>query len=169
MATKTLTILGQAFISGDALVQDQIFLTDTTQSENTVILIPNIWEDLMSVTGKWKSGKHGYFYWEVEMTDTEDTERKVKVKVSCPKPGPELFDYDFNPSEGDSEWAAHWKAKMKAVEDSLYNSTNAIQPKEVTLPGTKYVDQNGNIVEVNDTKVTRDNLGDIQNLLINLY
>lgn len=167
--TKAVTIYGQAFISEDALVQDQILFTDKTQSENTVVLIPNIWEDLKSTTGKWKEGKSGYFYWEVEMTDTEDTERKIKVKVSCPKPDPSFFKYNFNPAPGDSDWTIYWKKKMKSIEDNPYNSVNAIQPKEITLPGTKYINQNGETVEIEETKVTRDGLGDIQNLLLNLY
>lgn len=163
------TIYGQAFISGDSLVQDQILITDKTQSENTVIIIDDIWEDLMSSSGKWKEGKNGYFYWEVEMTDTEDSDKKVKVKISCPKPGPERFNFNFTLSDTDSGWAKYWKAKMKSVEESPYNSINAVQPKEITLPGTKYINQNGETVEIKSTKVIRDNLGDIQNLLLNLY
>ena len=166
---KAITIYGQAFITEDALVQDQILLTDKAQSENTVVVVPNIWEDLMSSTGKWKAGKNGYFYWEVEMTDTEDTDKKTKVKVSCPKPDPSFFDYNFEVTENDSDWAKYWKGKMKTLEESSYNSVNAIQPKEITLPGTKYVNQNGETVEVSEMKITRDNLGDIQNLLLNLY
>lgn len=166
---KAITIYGQAFLSEDALVQDQILITDRTQSENTVVIIPNIWEDLKSTTGNWKVGKSGYFYWEVEMTDTENIEKKVKVKISCPKPDPSLFDYNFESSTGDSDWTKYWKEKMKEVENNPYNSVNGIQPKEITLPGTKYIDQNGKTVEVEETKITRDNLGDIQNLLLNLY
>lgn len=169
MAKKAITVYGQAFISEDALVQDQILLTETSQSENTVVLISNIWDDLKSTTGKWKTGKNGYFYWEVEMTDMEDTEKKVKVKISCPKPDPDLFDYNFEVKDSDSDWVKFWKGKMKSVESSPYNSVNALQPKEITLPGTKYINQNGEVVVTEETKVTRDNLGDIQNLLLNLY
>lgn len=169
MAAKTITIYGQAFIVDNSLVQDQTLITDTTQSENTVILVPDIWEDLKSVSGKWKSGKNGFFYWEVEMTDMEDTERTVKVKIPCPKPEPSFFDFDFEETVSDSDWTKYWKSRMKAVEDSLYNSTNAIQPKEVIFRGSKHIDQNGNTVELKDTKVVRNDLGDIQNLLMNLY
>ena len=166
---NAITIYGQAFISDDSLVQDQILITDKTQSENTIVIIPDIWEDLMNPSGTWKAGKNGYFYWEVEMTDTEDTSKKTKVKVTCPKPEPSLFDYNFEVSDSDSDWTAYWKGKMKDVEDSIYNSKNAIQPTEITLPGTKYVDQNGNTVTLEEKKIIRDNLGDIQNLLLNLY
>ena len=168
MATSK-TIYGQAFILGDSLVQDMILLTETTQSENTVVIIENIWDDLKSTSGTAKTNKKGYWYWEVEMSDTEDTDKKVKVKVSCPKPGPEIFDDDFEDASGDSEWTAYWKAKMRQTRDSLYNSTNGLQQKEVTLPGTKYMNQNGEIVEVEETTYTRNDLGDIQNLLFNLY
>lgn len=166
---NAVTIYGPAFISENSLVQDQILLTDKGQSENTVLIIPDIWKDLMNPSGKWKAGKNGYFYWEVEMTDTEDATKKVKVKVSCPKPEPSLFKFNFEESESDSGWTAYWKGKMKSVENSVYNSKNAIQPTEVTLPGTKYVDQNGNTVTLEEKKIIRDNLGDIQNLLLNLY
>lgn len=168
MAT-TKTIYGQAFISGDSLLQDVVFFVNSTQSENTVEVIKNIWEDLMDPAGKAKTNKKGYWYWEVEMTDTEDTDKTVKVKFECPKPEPSLFDFNFEVSSGDSDWTKYWKTKMKQTQDNLYNSTNGLQQKEVTLPGTKYVNQNGETVEVQELKYTRNDLGDIQNLLFNLY
>ena len=58
---------------------------------------------------------------------------------------------------------------MKEVQDNLYNSTNGLQSKEINLPGTKYIDQNGDTVELKEIKHTRGDLGDIQNLLFNLY
>lgn len=163
------TIYGQAFISGNALVQDIILFVNDKQSESTVEIIKDIWEDLKSTSGTYKTNGKGYWYWEVEMTDTEDSEKKVKVKISCPKPGPEVFDFDFSESSGDSDWAKYWKSKMKETQDNLYNSTNGLQQKEVTLPGTKYIDQNGDTVEVGEIKYTRSDLGDIQNLLFNLF
>lgn len=167
MTTKT--IYGQAFISGNSLLQDVILLTDSTQSENTVEIINNIWDDLKSTSGKVKTNGKGFWYWEVEMTDTEDTDKTVKIKFECPKPEPSIFDYNFEEATGDSDWAKYWKAKMKKTQDNLFNSTNGLQPKEVTLPGTKYVNQNGETVKVDEIKITRDDLGDIQNLLFNLY
>ena len=168
MAT-TKTIYGQAYISGDSLVQDVIFFVNTTQSESTVEVIKDIWEDLKSTSGKALTDGKGYWYWEVEMTDTEDTDWKVKVKVDCPKPDASFFDYDFEISSSDSDWSKFWKTKMKAVQDNLYNSTNGLQSKEINLPGTKYIDQNGDTVELEEIKYTREDLGDIQNLLFNLY
>ena len=168
MAT-TKTIYGQAFISGDSLVQDVVFFVNDTQSESTVEVVKNIWEDLTSLTGKYKTNKKGFFYWEGEMTDIEDTDKKIKVKVECPKPDPKFFDYDFTEKPDDSDWTKYWKNKMKSVQDVIYNSTNGLQQKEVNLPGTKYIDQNGNIVELKEVEYNRTDLGDIQNLLFNLY
>lgn len=163
------TIKGEAFISGKSLVQDIILFTDTTQSESTVIIIEDIWEDLKSTSGKAKTDGKGYWYWEVEMTDMEDMDKLFKIKITCPKPGPGLFEYKFEEESGDSDWTKYWKGKMKETYDTLYHTTNALQPKEVTFPGTKYVDQNGNLINVDKVKHTRTDLGDIQNLLFNLY
>ena len=45
-------IKGQAWISGNSLVQDQILLTDNGKSsENTVTLIDDIWDDLTKASG----------------------------------------------------------------------------------------------------------------------
>ena len=167
--TTTKTIYGQAYIIGNSLVQDVVFFINNTQSESTVEIIKDIWEDLKSTSGTCKTDGKGYWYWEVEMSDTEDTDRKIKVKIDCPKPDPSLFDYDFTEVPEDSDWTKYWKNKMKGVKENLYNSTNGLQQKEVNLPGTKYVDQNGDTVELKKIKYTRDDLGDIQNLLFNLY
>lgn len=167
--TTTKTIYGQAFISGNSLLQDVILLTDSTQSENTIEIIKDIWEDLKSTSGKSKTNKKGYWYWEIDATDMEDTDVTVKVKFECPKPDPSVFDNDLEDKTGDSDWTKFWKEKMRQTRDSLYNSTNGLQQKEVTLPGTKYINQNGDIVEVDKIKITRNDLGDIQNLLFNLF
>lgn len=167
--TTTKTIYGQAYIIGNSLVQDVVFFINDTQSESTVEIIKDIWEDLKSTSGTFKTDGKGYWYWEVEMSDTEDTDRKIKVKIDCPKPDSSLFDYDFTETPEDSDWTKYWKNKMKGVKENLYNSTNGLQQKEVNLPGTKYVDQNGDTVELKEIKYTRDDLGDIQNLLFNLY
>lgn len=167
--TTTKTIYGQAYINGNSLVQDVVFFINDTQSESTVEIIKDIWEDLKSPSGTFKTDGKGYWYWEVEVSDMEDTDRKIKVKIDCPKPDPSLFDYDFTEAIEDSDWTKYWKNKMKGVKENLYNSTNGLQQKEVNLPGTKYIDQNGNTVELKEIKYTRDDLGDIQNLLFNLY
>ena len=166
---ETKTIYGQAFISGNSLVQDVVFFVNDTQSESTVEIINNIWEDLKSASGKYKTNKKGYWYWEVDMTDLEDPDKTVKVKVDCPKPDPSFFDYNFEEDPGDSDWVKFWKGKMKSIQNNIFNSTNGLQQKEVNLPGTKYIDQNGDTVEIKETKIIRSDLGDIQNLLFNLY
>ena len=58
MTTKT--IYGQAFISGNSLLQDVVFFMDSTQSENTVEIIKDIWEDLKDPSRKSKTNKKLY-------------------------------------------------------------------------------------------------------------
>lgn len=173
MAAQTKSIYGQAYIMGESLVQDIIFLvTDgktTSRSENTVIVIENIWEDLLSNSGQAKEGRPGYWYWEVDMTDIEDPDTTVKMRINCPKPGPEVFNNDFEIKSGDSNWAKYWKGKIQEVLDSPFNSTNAITPEEVILPGTKYINQNGDLVTLEDVKVTRYGLSEVQNLMMSLF
>ena len=173
MATNTKTIYGQSYISGESLVQDQILLIDVngrvSKSENTVIIIENIWEDLKDKNGTAKTKRPGTWYWEVDFTDIEDPDSVVKVNINCPKPGPEVFNNDFTIDSSDSDWSKYWKEKMQAVLDSPYNSTNALTPEEVILPGTKYIDQNGNLITLSETKVTRNGLSEVQNLMMSLF
>lgn len=188
MAIQSRTVKGQPWISGDSLVQDQILLVTTDgrevrQAEGLCVLIENIWDDLTSTTGTWKKKKK-QFFWEVEVSDTagdSGSDATVKVLVECPKPGPELFKFDFEPAEGDSEWTIAWKEKFKTTEASIYNSKNAVYRKEIILPGTKYIkfgnvltseqdvaveDENGNFTseEIKITETTID-LDDTMNLL----
>ena len=173
MAAQTKTIYGQAYIINNSLVQDQILLvTDgkvISRSENTVIIIEDIWEDLKDKNGSARKGRPGYWYWEVDMTDIDDPEVTAKVFIGCPKPGPEVFDNDFTISPDDSEWSSYWKGKMQEVLDSPYNSTNAISPEEVVLPGTKYIDQNGDLVTLDRVKISRNGLSDVPNLMMSLF
>lgn len=146
MAIQTRTVKGQPSILGKSLVQDQILLVTTDgktvrEASGQEVLIPDIWEDLQNPSGTWKRKKN-YFYWEVDVSDTGDdgsSDATVKQMVTCPRPEPELFDYDFESSNGDSDWTAYWKLKFKTTEDSKYNSTNAVYRKEIILPGTKYI------------------------------
>jgi hypothetical protein len=173
MAAQTKSIYGQAYIIGNSLVQDIIFLVtdgkNTSRSENTVIVIEDIWEDLLSVSGQAIEGRPGYWYWEVDMTDIEDPDTTVKMRINCPKPGPEVFNNDFEIEPGDSDWAKYWKGKIQEALDSPFNSKNALTPEEVILPGTKYIDQNGDLVTLEDVKVTREGLSDVQNLMMSLF
>ena len=53
--TTTKTIYGQAYIIGNSLVQDVVFFINDTQSESTVEIIKDIWEDLKSTSGTFKT------------------------------------------------------------------------------------------------------------------
>jgi hypothetical protein len=164
MANKI--IKGQAWISGDSLVQDQILLTDTGKSsENTVELIANIWDDLTKASGnEYKTNNKGYFFWEVEMTSMEDDNVTVKVNIECPKPKPGLFQEPYDPDSVDSSYAKYWVAKMKTAQEN-YENEYAIQRKEVVFNGCTYQDQEGHDVELPDYTFNNSDIGDITNLL----
>lgn len=158
-------IKGQAVIQGDSIVQDQImFIPGQEASTNTVVLLENIWDDLCSDSGTFKEGKKpGFFYWEFKETDTsEDVD--IDVKLECPRPKDGLFDYPYKIESSDSKYAKYWKNKFIEGEKN-YEDNISLQKKEVTFPGTKYVDQKGNLIELKETKVQNNDLGDISNLL----
>lgn len=146
MPIQQRTIKGQPYLNGKSLMQDQILLVSTDgkrvqYAEGTTALLPDIWADLKSATGTWKRSKN-YFYWEIDVSDTSDDAPSgaiVKYRYECPKPGPDLFDYDYTAAAGDSDWVKYWKAKFKATESSPYVSTGAMFKTEVILPGTKYI------------------------------
>jgi hypothetical protein len=146
MAVQTRTIKGQPLVMGDSLVQDQILLVTTDgktvrQATGMAVLIENIWEDLQNPAGTWKRRKNE-FYWIVERTDMMDegsSDPMIKQHVSAPRPNPELFGFDFQESENDSDWTKYWKEKFRQTEASPYNGVNAVFRKEVILPGTKYI------------------------------
>lgn len=175
--TNTKTILGQAWIfhnnGTDSLVQDQILVTTKGMSENTVVLIPNIWNDLTdeepSAQYHYKTNKKGYFYWEVEMTSMEDDDIKVKVNIECPKPKPGLFQEPYDPdSYNNDTYSKYWVAKMKTAKEN-YENEYAIQRKEVVFKGfdtDTYQDQTGEYLnDYNDYTFNNSDLGDITNLL----
>lgn len=162
---NTKLIKGQVWISGDSLLQDQILiLPNGTSSTNTVPLINNIWEDLLSEGGQYKTNKKGYFYWEAKMTDVENNDVEVTVMIECPRPKDGLFEEPYDPEKGKGEWAKYWLTKYKTTaENALEKMT--IQKKEIVFPGTEYINQYGELVKVEEKRVTNDNLGDISNLL----
>lgn len=159
-------IKGQAWISGDSLVQDQILLTsDGKSSENTVTLIANIWDDLTKASGnEYKTNGKGYFFWEVEMTSMEDDDTIVTINIECPKPKPGLFQEPYDPESVDSSYAKYWVAKMKTAQEN-YENEYAIQRKEVVFKGTTYQDQEGQDVTLPDYTFNNTDIGDITNLL----
>lgn len=120
MSETKKTIKGQAWISGDKLVQDQItFELDGTVTSEEKVLIENIWEDslfkqgsttvasnpgnvtpetykyIVYSTTKNKDGEEKpskcYFFWEYAMTDTENSDSEVVVRLECPKPKQGIF------------------------------------------------------------------------------
>lgn len=187
--SKTEIIYGQAWIVGDSLVQEQIHLfqvgSSTVNSENIVVLIENIWDNLLdepntintmsNPDGKccsgYKTNGKKYFYWEVKMNSVSDDSTVLTVKIECPKPKEGIMDkfynkekdcYDESLATGD--YAKFWVNKYK-VADENNKASFAIQKKSVTFPETSYLDQEGNTVTLKEVKVENNDLGDITNLL----
>lgn len=157
-------VKGQAWIQGDKLVQEQILITPGSVSlTNVVALIENIWEDLIG-TGTYKTNGRGYFYWEYKMTDTEDDNVEMVVKFECPKPKEGLFQEPYDPSKCSGEYSKYWVGRLKTAVDN-FELKSTVQRKEVIFPGTTYVDSKGDVVELEDTKFSNNDLGDITNLL----
>jgi hypothetical protein len=166
--SSTKTIKGQAWIEGNKLVQEQILLTSThANTLNTVVLIDDIWADLTSASGTYKVSPNNsrYFYWEYQMTDTEDDEHEVTVKFECPKPKEGLFTEPYDPNSVEGDYAIYWVTKMKeAVENYEYKA--AVQKKEIIFPGTSYMSPDTNTIEqVQEIKVKNSDISDISNLL----
>lgn len=166
------TIKGQAWIEGNSLVQEQILFIPgkSITATNVVVLINDIWADLMSSAGKYKVSPNNsrYFYWEYKQTDTADDDNEITVRIECPKPKEDLFNEPYNPDDYESEWAKYWVGKMKEAV-SNYETRAAIQKKEIIFPGTEYVDPGtGELVKVSETRVKNTDVSDITNLL-NLF
>lgn len=158
-------IKGTAGIQGDSIVQDQIlFIPGKEPSHNTVIIVEDIWADLTSNSGTFKKGdRPGFFYWEIKETDTSE-DIDIDVKLECPQPKSDLFEYPYVQNSSDNDYVKYWKAKFIEGEKN-YEEAISIQKKEITFPGTKYVDQNGDLIELKETKVDNTDIGDISNLL----
>lgn len=163
--SKSKIIKGQAFIIENALVQEQILLTPGQASTTNVVeLIKNIWDDLKT-EGTYKSNKKkNYFYWEYEMTDTENEDSVIKVKMECPQPKEGLFEEPYDPETVEGDYAKYWVKKLKESTEN-YEYKAAIQKKEIVFPGTRYVNQEGEVVEVEGIKISNTDIGDITNLL----
>lgn len=161
-------IKGQAWIDGNALVQEQVMIIPgKTSTTNTVCLIEDIWEDLTSASGTYRAGKPGYFFWEVTMTDSENDENEITINFECPKPKEGLFTEPYNPDAVDGEYAKYWVEKMRIASEN-YEKEYAIQRKEVLLKGTTYLDYNMDPVTIEDKVEKNTGFGDIMNLL-NLF
>lgn len=158
-------IKGQAWIDGNSLVQEQIMLIPGRPAiTNIVSLVPDIWEDLSSGSGTYKSNGKNYFFWEFQQTDSEVEDSEVTVKFECPRPKPGLFKEPYDPDSVDGEYAKYWVERMKTASEN-YEKASAIQRKEIILKGTEYLDSEGNIVKIEDKVENNSNLGDIMSLL----
>lgn len=180
------TILGQAWVFKDSLLQDQIEVTTNGMFEKTVTLIENIWDDLTDESPSdnyhYKTNGKGYFYWEVKMTSLEDDDIEVSVFIECPRPKPGLFPEPYDPSDYDENskpYSNYWVTKLQIAQKN-YENEYAIQRKEVTFKGFgegEYQDQTGSteFTEDGETKdyseiygdytFTNSDIGDITNLL----
>lgn len=158
------TIKGQAWIQKDSLVQEQLIVVPgSAVVRNVVTLIDNIWDDLKG-EGTYKFNGKKYFYWIYKMTDTEDDDVEIDVYFECPEPKPGLFSKPYDPEKVTGDYAKYWVNILKNAEDN-YEYKAAIQKKEIVFPGTAYVNQNGELVKVEETKVSNTDIGDISNLL----
>ena len=185
--SDTKTIKGQAWISGDSLVQDIITMTanglSVTSTESTETLISNIWDDLTDQNPSdqyhYKTNGKGYFYWETMMTSMEDDDIEVKVNIECPKPKPTLFPEPYNPEDytDEKKYSKYWVTKLKTAQEN-YENEYAIQRKEVIFNGCSYLktDQlpegasadnypEGWEIKLPDYTFNNSDLGDITNLL----
>jgi len=166
------TIYGQAWINEDSLVQEQIMIIPGKSAvTNVVSLVSNIWDDLTSASGTYHKGtKPGYFYWEYDMTDTENDEVTRKVQYECPRPKFDLFEEPYDPESVEGDYAKYWVERMKTASEN-YEKNYAIQRKEVLLKGTTYLGYVGEDIlptTIEDQVETNSNFGDIMNLL-NLF
>lgn len=163
MDEESKTIYGQAWVFDNKVLQDQITIfPNGTSEEKVVTIIPDIWDDLFSSEGEYKTNGKGYFYWEVQMTDIGDDDITVPFLVECPKPRD--VDYDRLLDNPSGEWAEYWAGKyntaLKNAEDKL-----TIQKKEIVFPGSTYLDQNGVAQTIDEIRETNYELGSIANLL----
>lgn len=161
-------IYGQAWIFEDKLVQDITrFSEDGTCTTGLETIIDNIWDDLLSDGGQWKSNGKGYFYWEVDQTSMENDDVTVKVMIPCPQPKFGLFEEPLDPEEG-SEYAQMWKKRIQTRRENAEKETT-IQRKEIYLQGFSFIDENGNTVTYPEMTVNNTPDGDIASLLNILF
>lgn len=171
---ETKLIKGQAWISGNSLVQDQIMVVPGVDSfSNTICLIQDIWADLTSASGQYKTNqKKDYFYWEIKQTTLDNPDVEITVNFECPKPKSDLFIdpetkqlVDIEDVQGD--YAKYWVNKLKIAEGNASKAT--IQKKEIIFPETEYLSfTDGEFKHIEEKEVRNDDLGPIDNLL-NLY
>lgn len=187
--SNTVTIKGQPWIyENTQILQDQTLITTNGTSENTVVLLEDIWDDLLSNNGTWKQGtRPGYFYWEFKQTNMDNslqldgTYVEINIKVECPRPKPDLLNSFFpagtSPKDwGDdatidtvfeSDWARYWAKEFRDA-DANYFKTGSLQKKVVSFVTKEKINYDptsesfGDVTE--ETTVTEYNCSDFGNL-----
>ena len=169
--TKFKLIKGQAWILGDQLMQEQLLIVpgSSVVAENNVVLIDNIWDNLLTEAGDseygYKTNGKKFFYWEVKMTDTSDDNIEVTVKIECPRPKDGLFNEPYDPNRVVGEYAKYWMNQYKTAAENS-ETRLAIQKKTVTFPGTTFVNfSTGELYTTDTVEIGNNDLGDISNLL----
>lgn len=162
-------IKGNVWIQGNSLVQEQLLILPKKDIiTNVVTLIEDIWKDL-TTEGTYKyNQKKTYFYWEYQETSHEDDMVEITSKFECPRPKEGLFKEPYDPESVTGEYAKHWVGILKNAQEN-YENKIAIQKKEVTFKGSSYVGLDGNVVKVNDIQVKNNDIGDITNLLGEIF
>lgn len=162
-----------------SLVQENITFVESGKKakefQETKVLIEDIWADLKSSSGEWKSNGKKYFYWEYEVTSLED--EAVKVQIEAPVPCREVFadedgNVSFEISDSDSAWSKYWKAEMEKAE-SNYQDESKITEDRAKVMKTNLVDYtpgNESFPEINTDGVMpktddRDLISNLQNIL----
>ena len=181
MSENSKIIYGQAYIVKRpennkgrvlfSLVQEQtLIIPGQGTANNTVELIGDVISDLKS-EGTYKYNNKRYFYWEYKITDSEDDDVQLTVKYECPQPsyfGDDFFGPEDTEDTVKGEYAKYWIKKFNVARDN-FEYKAAIQKKEIVFPGTSYVNQKGELVEVKEIRNTNTELGDITNLLDQLF
>jgi hypothetical protein len=169
--SKSKTIYGQAWIHGNSLVQEQLLVVSGSSvvSENIVVLIDDIWDNLTKESEScefgYKTNGKKYFYWEVQMTDLEDDSIVHKVKIECPAPKEGLFSEPYDPEKATGSYAKYWINHYKTAQENN-EASFAIQKKSVTFPGSNYFNfSTGELKKTEDIIIENNDLGDISNLL----
>lgn len=170
--SESKTLKGSAYIvrtdkGKDSLVQEQTLVTmvegKTIMSDNTVVLIDDIWSDLLS-DGTYKTNGKKYFYWEYEMTDTSNDDVTIQMKFECPSPQEKDYQ-DIKDGKYSGSYADYWKEKLLTAEENA-KKESVICTQEISLPGTTW-NTPTETVTVDDMVVRRSDTGisELGNLL----
>lgn len=153
----------------DSLVQYQTLVSKLTTgkiiiSDNTVVLIKDIWKDLLSDNGTYKTNGKGYFYYEIKKTSIDNDDITIQEKFECPKPD-EMYQDRIADGEFSGSYADYWKDKINKAREN-YQKESVILKNEILLKGTEYEVPNKHI-KVDNITVKRSDTGisELGNLL----